>query len=239
MKRSGWLLALAMLLGTGACGGDDEAVDAGQIDAGAIDAAAVDGTPPDAGEPDAEPLSPYYHQIIFNEVLSDGTTDEDANGDGTIDAVEDEFVELVNISAGTIDISGWTLVETDWNVFLPRHTFAPSTQLVAAGAAVVFGGGDPPASTATVLYFPSNAQDPGTQYGLDLDNDGDRIMLRDGDGLVVDELSYGNEGGISATDDESMTRDPDLTGGFTPHTQASGAAGAIFSPGTRVDGAPF
>ena len=233
-RRTGFALATAALL-AGACGGDDEPA----IDARAADARATDAGPADAASTDAAPVSPYYQDVIFNEILSDGTADDDANGDGTIDAMEDEFVELVNVSGAAVDISGWRLVETDWGVFLPRHTFAASSQLDPGDAVVVFGGGDPPASTATVLHLPSNAQDPGTAYGLDLDNDGDRISLVDADGLLVDVFSYGDEGGITATNDESMTRDPDLTGEFEPHTGASGGAGAVFSPGTRVDGTAF
>jgi hypothetical protein len=239
MKRLLGLTLVTSVVAVAACGGDDDPADAGPADAGTIDAVVSDADPADASPPDAVPVSPYFGEVIFNEVLADGTSNEDANGDGTIDAMEDEFVEIVNISGATIDVSGWTLVETDWNVFLPRHTFAASTGLGVDGAAVVFGGGDPPSSTATVLYLPSNAQDPGTAYGLDLDNDGERISLLDGDGLLVDVFTYGDEGGIAATSDESMTRDPDLTGAFVAHSSASGAAAAIFSPGTRVDGTAF
>ena len=175
--------------------------------------------------------------MIFNEVLTDGTTNEDANGDGTIDAMEDEFVELVNVSGAPVDMTGWILAEKDWDIHLPRHTFAAT--LSPNMAAVVFGGGDAPDSTATVIYATSNAQDPGIPYGLDLDDAGDRMVLLDSNGLFVDEFTYGDQGGAPAASDESLTRDPDLTGDFTPHTQAQNAAGAIFSPGARVDGSAF
>jgi hypothetical protein len=39
--------------------------------------------------------------------------------------------------------------------------------------------------------------------------------------------------------DQSLTRSPDLTGDFVPHTTAAGSNGATFSVGTQVDGAPF
>jgi hypothetical protein len=38
---------------------------------------------------------------------------------------------------------------------------------------------------------------------------------------------------------ESFTRDPDITGDFVKHSTATGANGAKYSPGTRVDGLPF
>ena len=78
--------------------------------------------------------------------------DADANGDGTVDAMEDEFLELVNVSGVAVNLSGWTLVESDWSTALPRHTFAQNTELGDGVAAVVFGGGDPPDSTAAVLF---------------------------------------------------------------------------------------
>jgi len=44
---------------------------------------------------------------------------------------------------------------------------------------------------------------------------------------------------LQAASDESLTRAPDLTGAFVPHRTATGAAGAAFSVGTRVDGSAF
>jgi len=183
--------------------------------------------------------SPLAGLLVFNEVLIDGNTDGDPNGDGSRDGVEDEFIELVNVSNRTLDLDDFTLVETDWDVYLPRHTFAAGTQLEPLDAIVVFGGGDPPESTDSVLYLVANAQDPGTAYGLDLDDDGDHLLLLDADGWTVAGFVYGDEGGNQAISDESATRDPDLTGDFTQHSQAQGAQGTIFSPGSRVDGNAF
>jgi hypothetical protein len=226
-----WTLIVALAVyGCNENGGGD---DAGQD---AFDAA--DGT--DGGDQaGGDTSSPHIGKIIFNEVLTDGTTNEDANGDGTIDAMEDEFVELVNVSGAAVDMTGWTLSERDWDINLPRHTFAAGTNPGPDLAIVVFGGGDPPDPTAAVIFTASNAQDPGIPYGLDLDDSGDRMVLLDANGLFVDEFTYGDQGGPTAASDESLTRDPDLTGDFTPHTQAQNASGAIFSPGTRVDGAEF
>jgi hypothetical protein len=184
-------------------------------------------------------MSPLVGKIIFNEVLADGNTDGDPNQDGTSDPVEDEFVELVNVSNEELDLSGWVLVENDWEEWLPRYTFPDGTTLAPKGAVVLFGGGDAPDSTDAVLYAASNAEDPGIPYGLDLDDSGDLIRLLDADLLLVAAFAYGDAGGQPAVSDESLTRDPDLTGTFVPHTFADGADGAIFSPGTRIDGADF
>jgi hypothetical protein len=230
MKKLLLVLGIVLIAGCNGNGGKD---DAGQDAADGIDG--VDGG--DQGGGDTS--SPHFGAVIFNELLTDGTTNEDANGDGTIDAMEDEFVELVNVSGSAVDMTGWTLSEKDWDIHLPRHTFAAGTTPAPNVALVIFGGGDSPDSTASVIYATSNAQDPGIPYGLDLDDAGDRMVLLDSNGLFVDEFTYGDQGGTPAASDESLTRDPDLTGTFTPHTQATSASGAIFSPGTRVDGAAF
>jgi len=186
-----------------------------------------------------EGMSPAAGKIIFNEVLSDGNTDGDPNQDGTKDPMEDEFVELVNVSNETLDLSGWMIVEDDWEEWLPRYTFPDGFTLSPKGAVVIFGGGDAPESTDAVFYAASNAEDPGIPYGLDLDDAGDMVRLVDSELLTVAAFAYGDGGGIPAVSDESLTRDPDLAGTFAPHTFADGADGAVFSPGTRVDGLEF
>jgi len=186
-----------------------------------------------------EGVGPDLGKLLVNELLSDGDTDEDPNDDGTIDSMEDEFIEIVNVSNETVDLSGWKLVELDWDVWLPRHTFADGFTLEPGEVLVIFGGGDPPESADGVIYMASNAEDPGIPYGLDLDDDGDAVRLIDADELTVALLAYGDGGSVAAVSDQSLTRDPDLTGGFVPHTLADGAQGAIFSPGAKTDGSVF
>lgn len=186
-----------------------------------------------------EGTSPLVGKLVINELLSDGDTDEDANDDGTIDSMEDEFVELVNVSNEAVDMSGWILADVDWDTFLPRHTFPNGFALEPMEVLVIFGGGDPPESGDGIVYLAANAQDPGIPYGLDLDDEGDLLRLLDENGLVVAILGYGDGAGIAAVSDESLTRDPDLTGDFTPHTMATDSEGVIFSPGTKNTGEAF
>ena len=186
-----------------------------------------------------EGFSPHLGSIIINEVLTDGDTDGDPNEDGTTDSMEDEFIEIINISNQSIDLSGWVIIETDWGASLPRHTFDAQTLLEPLGVIVVFGGGEPPESYGSVTFVSANAQDPGIPFGLDLDDAGDVIRLQDSDGLTVFAFTYGDEGGLPAPSDQSITRDPDLTGDFVSHGEASSSEGALFSPGTRNDGTPF
>ncbi|MBN1770965.1 MAG: lamin tail domain-containing protein [Deltaproteobacteria bacterium] len=253
MTRRSLALALALVLP--ACGDDDstpgdvvdgadspdetpaEAETGSDGDADLPDDASAEADGEDDGGGDA-PLSPLFGRIVFNEVLIDGLAEGDPNGDGDVDAVEDQFVELVNVDAAPVVLDGCTLVELDLAA-LPRHTFAEFT-LAAGNAVVVFGGGDAPEATATASFFSANAADPGIPFGLHLSAPADDLMLLDASGLLAARFCYGGTDGcpLAAAADESLTRSPERTGDFVPHTTV-GADGAAFSPGTRADGTPF
>ncbi|MFQ6101122.1 MAG: ExeM/NucH family extracellular endonuclease [Anaerolineae bacterium] len=164
--------------------------------------------------------------LLINEVLADpaGDLSGDANGDGTRDATQDELVEIVNNSDSAADISGWTLADG----YKVRHIFPAGTAVSAHCAIVVFGGGTPTGS------FGGAVVQTASTGSLGLNNSGDTITLNDGstDQATV---TYGGEGG----DDQSLTRDPDITGAFVQHSTATGSGGALFSPGTMIDGSSF
>jgi len=69
-----------------------------------------------------------------------------------------------------------------------------------------------------------------------LNNGGDSITLNDGT-TDISNTRYGAEGG----DNQSITLDPDVTGvpPRVKHSVAVASSGALFSPGTRVDGSQF
>ena len=133
-------------------------------------------------------------------------------------------MEIVNTGMVAVDISGWTLSDSA----LVRHTFPPMTLLEAGCGIVVFGGGTPSGTFGNMLVHTASSG------AIGLNNGGDTIVLNDGTSDQVS-YNYGGEGG----NDESLTRDPDLTGGFTGHVGANGSGGADFSPGTQIDGADF
>lgn len=165
-------------------------------------------------------------EVVINEILADpDAAAGDANNDGAVDAAQDEFIEIVNNATSSVDMSGWTLSD-DAGV---RHIF-PTGSIVQAGhAAVVFGGGSPIGDFGAALVQTASSG------GLGLDDSGDTITLNDG-AADQDVVSYGSQ----ASDNQSITRDPDVSGGaFVKHTTASNAAGAAFSPGTRIDGSSF
>ena len=178
--------------------------------------------------------------VVVNEVLADPpgsvATDlqGDANHDGVRSASEDEFVELANATNAGINVAGWTVHTRAIGATSEtlRHTFAAGTTLAASEAIVVFGGGtfnpsDPIFGCAQVVKASSG--------GLSLTNTGLSILIRDGSGNLVTQMTYGSEG----NSDQSLTRSPDSSGAFVQHQSASGANGRRFSPGLKVDGTPF
>lgn len=180
-----------------------------------------------ATTPGAAPPAPASDWVI-NEIHADPATGNqgDANGDGVRDSTQDEFVEIVNTSGADADISGWTLSDAVG----VRHTF-PAGSVVADGCSIViFGGGVP-----TGAFGISQVQ-TASSGALGLNNGGDSATLNNG---VTDVATagYGSEGG----DNQSLTRDPDISGALplVRHSDATGSGGALFSPGTPIDGSQF
>ena len=82
--------------------------------------------------PNAPPIDSLETQLTYRYETRVG----DANGDGVRDGTQDEFVEIVNSTGGTVDISGWELHDGNST----RHVFEPGTVIANEGAIVVFGG---------------------------------------------------------------------------------------------------
>ncbi len=171
-------------------------------------------------------------QVIINEYCNDPYTSGgglDTNLDGSpatsSSQSDDEFVEIVNFGASSVDIGGWTVADG----FGLRHTFAGGTILGPGTAIVVFGGGSVAAFNGMGLA--GVTADTGA---LGLNNSSDSIILNDALGINVDMHSY-TSGGPGDGDGESITRVPEGPGGtFTMHTIAS--PGVFHSAGFMNDG---
>ncbi len=164
-------------------------------------------------------------QIIINEIHADPAPGlaGDANGDGIRSSDDDEFVELVNNSSSDIDISGWTLSDAVG----VKHTFPAGSIMAANCAIVIFGGGSPTGSFGNARVQ--------TTSTLSLNNSGDTVTLNDG-AVDVAGYTYGSEGG----NDQSITRDPDISGTtLVKHSTVTGSGGRLFSPGTQIDNSAF
>jgi len=178
--------------------------------------------------PSPTSTQPNSGNWVINEIHSDPDSAlGDANGDGDVSVVEDEFVEIVNSSISTVDVSGWKIYDGG----SLRHTF-PAGSFVASGCSVlVFGGGSSVGNFGNSLVQISSTGNLGLNDRIDI------VTLFNLDGVAEASVSYGVEAG----DNQSITRDPDIYGlePLVKHSLANGSNGALFSPGTMVDGSFF
>lgn len=170
--------------------------------------------------------------FIINEVLFDPPGGEagDANGDGTRSPSEDEFIEFVNDSDQAVDLSGFTLYDaTNLESGTPRHTFPDGTIVPAGGVYVLFGGGAPAGDFGNALVGVA------TTGNMNLSNGDDVITILDVSGNVFLTFDTQVEGaGIGFGEDQSITRNPDINGGYALHTTAN--MDLRFSPGKTATG---
>ncbi|MBC7911631.1 MAG: lamin tail domain-containing protein, partial [Pyrinomonadaceae bacterium] len=183
----------------------------------------------------------FSRDIFINEALADPPDGiaGDANHDGVRSGTDDEFIELVNAQADDVNISGWTVKTraVGGTTETTRHVFAAGTVIPAHDALVIFGGGSfnpnhPAFGGARVIAA-------STAGGLSLTNAGLTILIRNAAGNLITEFSYGGATGLDGNANQSLTRAPDVSGNFMLHTQAAGAFGRAFSPGTLLDGTFF
>ena len=191
-----------------------------------------DDCPNEAGLPEYNGCSQPL--LIINEVLYDPPSgiEGDANGDGTREAQEDEFIEFVNLG-GTLDLSGYTVHDNAQE----RHVFPQGTIIPSGGVLVLFGGGNPTGAFGNAIVQTASAGI------LNMNNAGDFVTLYNSNGEVV--LTFDVEP-LSNNPNESYTRYPDLNlepgdDGilFYQHAGIGEALGAFFSPGTKIDGTNF
>jgi hypothetical protein len=172
-----------------------------------------------------------YESLLLNEVLYDppAGTDGDANGDGTRDANEDEFVELINVSNSNLDISGYEFYDnTNLNQGMPNHVVPQGTVLSSNQAYVVFGGGTINGDFGNAIVHTASAA------VLNLNNASDTLTIKNDSGEIL--ILFDIEA-LSNNPDESYTRLPDIcSADFVQHNSASNG---LFSPGKKVDGTLF
>ena len=164
-------------------------------------------------------------QWVFNEILADPGAVNDSNNNGSFDPVEDEFLELINLSGDDADISGWTISD----LVRVRHVFPGGTVVPADCAVVVFGSGPLGPSDSGALRLTSSSGI------LALNNGGDTLTLSTEAGAEVAIAAYGSEG----NNDQSLVLDPDLGETWVQHSEAGTSGGTTMSPGTLSDGTRF
>ena len=111
---------------------------------------------------------PATAQVVINELHYDPPNNTQP----------EEFIELYNAGATEVDLSGW--------FFSSGVDFAfPEGSAIAADSFVVIA--EDPTTLATNL----GVQDALGPWGGKLQNDGERLVLRDADANVIDEVDYG------------------------------------------------
>lgn len=174
---------------------------------------------------------PASFNLILNEILYDPSNvgiEGDANGDGVYAQNEDEFIELVNNSSDPIDVSGFKVFDAAaLAANIPRHVIPNGTIIQAQKALVIFGGGTPTGTFGNATVQKSTSGD------LNLNNAGDILTITDAANNVI--LTF-DITPLSDNPNESYTRNPDLTGIFEQHTSSTAFK---FSPGTKINAAPF
>ncbi|MEQ9265852.1 MAG: lamin tail domain-containing protein [Balneolaceae bacterium] len=168
---------------------------------------------------------PEFPSLVFNEIHYDpDPINGDANNNGSVGSVSDEFIEIVNASDTAISLDKWIFSDSGND----RHIFENGTNLLPNQAVVVFGG------TPTGDYGGANVQTSSTG-SVSLSNSGEKIYLRTPARDIVTFVDFpGDESG------ESLTLNPDVTGdSLYAHTTADTDDNSIFSPGTKINGDPF
>lgn len=181
---------------------------------------------------------PAAGDILINEVLADPSTTSDVNKDGTISSTQDEFVEIVNVSGKTLDLSGVKLLVGT----TLKHTFPKGLAMASGKAIVIFSGGmaaDPQVNTGMPHSNFGNALVYVASIALVLSNSGATVNLQNATGITIDSFAYTAAAPCNGANDQSVNRSPDLTPATcTQHSTMTGAVGA-YSPGTKADGTPF
>lgn len=172
------------------------------------------------------------YSVVLNEILADPPAGFDVNGDGVAGTNSDEFIEIYNYGGGSVDISGWSLVDGGGT----SCTFPAGALLPAGRYAVMF-----PSDADTAGYLVPALVFAGNNGGFTLGNASDSVTLRDATLALVDQKTWGAEGGS----DQSLVRVPETTGAgsWTQHKTADtvditpySPGGGTFLAGARVSG---
>lgn len=159
--------------------------------------------------------------IYISEILADPSSgiNGDANNDGVVSSSQDEFIELFNDGASSIDIAGWILKDA----LSTRHIFPNLTILNPNQHLVVFGGGSP--SLPGILWQTASSGQ------LSLNNTAETVTLLDINDQMIDQVIYGS----MANQDQSIIK---IDNSWILHSSLLEAEARIFSPGAPPPNAP-
>lgn len=127
--------------------------------------------------------SPTPAPVVINEVYYDVAPDK---GDEGNESNPDEWVELYNNTDQPVNLKDWSLTDNSGSDIISHA----NTYIPANGFAVLAKS----ASTWAYWSIPSSAEkiSLGQKIGNGLGNDGDRLILKDDNGVEIDAVSWGS-----------------------------------------------
>ncbi|MBJ6763409.1 lamin tail domain-containing protein [Myxococcaceae bacterium JPH2] len=148
---------------------------------------------------------------------------------------DQQFVELVNSTNASVDISGWRIddLKSHRGLEPTRHVFAQGTVIPAHQVYVVYSGASAVPANATNATSSNGGMGLRFDRGVNQGSAGDSLYLKHSDGTVEDSTSY-----VDAYTGTSYNRSPDAsnTGSWVLHTSLSSSQS---SPGKHSNGTAF
>lgn len=145
-----------------------------------------------------------------------------------------EWLELQNTTSYPLTLAGWSLEDNAKQDAIPSLVIPPAGLAVVAASPDFYG--DFPDYEGAIVFIEDG------ELGNGLSNDGDRLILRDGAGKIIDALSYGADYGTSQPPCPLVTAGHSLerrVGAFVDNPNPSpGASAAYTSPTAQASPPP-
>lgn len=123
--------------------------------------------------------------VVINEIYYDPDKDHViAGGDG---ANSSEWIELYNKSLKTVNLKNWKIIDNN-NL---ERLISANDRLLNPGEYVILAKSSEVASIWNIpgdIFIPINEL-----FGLGLSNSKDRVILKDHNGQIIDQISYGED----------------------------------------------
>ncbi|GAB5408217.1 MAG: hypothetical protein BalsKO_05820 [Balneolaceae bacterium] len=169
---------------------------------------------------------PDYPSLTINELHSKpDPANGDANNNGSVGSVSDEFLEIVNTADTTISLDHWIISD---NVS-DRHVVESGTNLLPGQPLLIFG------QNSYTGDFGGSIVQPASTNALSLNDTGDKISIKTPANDIITFVEYSGD-----VTNESITLNPDITGdSLVAHSVADSDDNSLFSPGTKINGNSF
>ena len=132
---------------------------------------------------DESPISYITSRLVINEVTGKTTTSKpNPFDDGSTDS---DFIEILNPTSTTVDLSGWTISDDSYSYTFPTGTFLPSGQMLFVYADDTNDG----VSEDSPNYINPVDSDGDHHAPFKISSGGEMISLKDASGSSVDQLN--------------------------------------------------